>query len=47
MRIHIGYDLRFQIPAPTAVLLLLNVYPNRYVFAQPETLTISPNAPRV
>ena len=45
MRIHIGYDLRFQVPAPTPILLLLHVYPNQYLFARPEQLAISPNLP--
>ena len=42
MRIHFGYDLRFQVPSPTALLLLLNVFPNRYLFSQMERLVISP-----
>ncbi len=41
--IHVGYDIRFQVPAPTAVLLLLHVHPNRYLFPKPEQLTINPN----
>jgi len=45
LRIHLGYDLQFQVPTPTSVLLLLHVYPNRYLFAQPERLMISPNVP--
>jgi len=45
MRIQIGYNLRFQIPATTPVLLLLHVQPNRYHFLQPERLTLFPNVP--
>lgn len=43
MQIHIGYHLRFGIPAPTPMLLQLHVLPNRYAFARPETLTLVPN----
>lgn len=42
MHIRIGFDVRFQVPAPTAALLLLHTYPFRYHFPQPERLTISP-----
>jgi transglutaminase-like putative cysteine protease len=42
LRIQIGYDLRFRVPAPTAVLLLLQVYPAKYLFAQPERFVIDP-----
>jgi transglutaminase-like putative cysteine protease len=45
LRIHIGYDLRFQVAAPTPVLLLLHVYPNKYPFVQPERFLITPNVP--
>jgi transglutaminase-like putative cysteine protease len=38
--------VRFQVPAPTPAILLLNVYPNRYLFAKPQTLTIFPNVTR-
>jgi transglutaminase-like putative cysteine protease len=42
LHIHIGFDLRFQVPAPTAAMLLVHAYPFRYHFPQPETLTIAP-----
>ena len=45
MHIHIGYRLRFAIPAPTPMLLQLHVYPKRYAFARPEVLTLVPNTP--
>ncbi len=42
MRISIGYRLRFQVPAPTPMLLQLQVYPGRYRFIHPERLEFSP-----
>jgi transglutaminase-like putative cysteine protease len=45
LRIHIGYDLRFAVPAPTPMLLLLHVYPNRYQLAKPEQLAVIPATP--
>jgi len=45
MRIAIGYELHFAVPAPTPMLLLLHVYPGRYGMPQPEQLTISPATP--
>ncbi len=45
MYIHIGYRLRFAIPAPTPMLLQLHVLPNRYRFARPEILTLGPDTP--
>ena len=46
MRIHVGYDIRFQVPLPTPMQLLLNIYPNRYRFAQPEAIHIYPQVQR-
>jgi Transglutaminase-like superfamily len=45
VRIQVGYDIRFQVPAPTAVFLLLHVHPNQYHFHQPEHITVVPNVP--
>src|SRR5437660_782186 len=45
MRIRIGYDLRFVLPAPTPMHLLLHAYPNRYFMPQPEQLTVTPFIP--
>ncbi len=45
MRIQIGYDIRFSIPAPTPMLLLLNTYPDRYRLLTPEQLAIFPSLP--
>lgn len=42
LRIRIGFDVRFQVAAPTAAMLLLHVYPNRYQFPQAERLSIFP-----
>jgi transglutaminase-like putative cysteine protease len=43
MHLHIGFRLRFAVPAPTPMLLQLQVLPNRYVFPRPEQLTLSPD----
>jgi len=43
MDIEIGYNLRFNVPAPTPMHLLLHTLPNRYYQPQPEHLCISPN----
>lgn len=42
MHIHIGFRLRFAIPAPTPMVLQLQVYPNRYTFPKVEQLTLTP-----
>ena len=42
MHLHIGFRLRFAIPAPTPMLLQLQVYPHRYSFVAPELLTLTP-----
>jgi transglutaminase-like putative cysteine protease len=42
MHIHIGFRLRFAIPAPTPMLLLLQAYPGLYQFPRPEVLTYAP-----
>jgi transglutaminase-like putative cysteine protease len=43
MQIHIGYRLHFGIPAPTPMILQLQVLPNRYAFVRPEVLTLTPH----
>jgi len=45
MHLHIGYRLRFAIPAPTPMLLQLHVHPKRYAFSRPEIIAISPMTP--
>ena len=45
MRVHIGYDLRFQVPAATPMLLLLHTIPNRYFMPRLEHLHIEPFTP--
>src|SRR4051812_1952180 len=45
LHIRVGFDIRFLVPAPTAAILLLHVYPERYHFVQPERLTIVPPTP--
>jgi transglutaminase-like putative cysteine protease len=45
MHLHIGHRLRFGIPAPTPLLLQLQVHPNRHVFLHSETFTILPQTP--
>lgn len=45
MLIRAGYDLRFELPAPTAMLLLLHTYPSRAADVQRENLRILPESP--
>ena len=45
MLIHIGFDLRFTIPEPTTMFLLLHTYPGRYVMRKEETLQVEPDCP--
>jgi transglutaminase-like putative cysteine protease len=45
MRIQIGYDIHFSVPAPTPMLLLLHTHPGRYNLITPEQLAILPNVP--
>ena len=45
MLIQLGYQLRFVIPAPTAMLLLLHAYPNRYHFRKLEAFQVHPYTP--
>jgi transglutaminase-like putative cysteine protease len=45
MDIRLGYEIRFTVPAPTPMLLLLHAYPNRYFFTVPEHLIVSPAVP--
>ncbi|HEV3168630.1 MAG TPA: transglutaminase family protein [Isosphaeraceae bacterium] len=47
MHIRIGYDIAFNIPSPTAVLMLLRVRPEEDLrLVRPEALTIEPNLPQ-
>jgi len=43
--IHVGYDLRFRVPAPTPMLLLLHTIPGKYFMPKPEQLAIEPATP--
>jgi transglutaminase-like putative cysteine protease len=45
MLIKIGYELRFTVPAPTPMLLLLHTYPNVYFQTKPEQLIVDPATP--
>ncbi len=45
MRIRIGYDIHFSVPAPTPLMLLLHTYPGGYHLLTPEHLVISPDVP--
>jgi transglutaminase-like putative cysteine protease len=46
MFIRIGYDVVFDLPAPTPMLLLLNVHPSRFpTLRGPEKLSIEPYVP--
>jgi transglutaminase-like putative cysteine protease len=47
MLIRIGYDIVFEVPDPTPMLLMLNVHPSRFHTLQgPEKLSIDPFVPR-
>ena len=47
MLIRIGYDIIFEVPEPTPMLLLLNVHPSRFNSLRgPEKLSIEPFVPR-
>jgi transglutaminase-like putative cysteine protease len=46
MRIRIGYELAFQVPAPTPMLLVLYVRPERAAdLEQPEVVQVTPPTP--
>jgi transglutaminase-like putative cysteine protease len=45
MLIRIGYELKFNIPAPTTMFLLLHTYPDRYVLPKAERLVTDPSLP--
>src|SRR5258706_16226362 len=48
MLIRIGYDVVFDLPAPTPMLLLLSVHPSRFPSLRgPEKLSIEPFVPAV
>ena len=44
--IRLGYDIHFEIPAPVAMVALLNVHPSRvHDLLEPDELTIEPDIP--
>ena len=46
MLIRLGYDLRFELPAPTAMVALLHVHPSRdRDLREPDTLLTEPKLP--
>ena len=46
MRIRLGYDIRFEIPAPVAMVALLSVHPSRRPdLLEPDRLQLDPPAP--
>jgi transglutaminase-like putative cysteine protease len=46
MYIRIGYDVVFSLPAPTPMLLMLNVHPSRFSsIRKPEAIRVEPYAP--
>ena len=46
MLIRIGYDIVFELPEPTPMLLMLSVHPSRFNSLQsPEALTVDPFVP--
>src|SRR5438874_4929095 len=46
MLIRIGYDVVFDLPAPTPMLLMLSVHPSRFNSLRgPEKLSIEPHVP--
>jgi transglutaminase-like putative cysteine protease len=46
MFIRIGYDIIFDLPAPTPMLLMLNVHPSRFLSLRgPERLSVEPYVP--
>ena len=48
MLIRIGYDVVFDLPAPTPMLLMLSVHPSRFGSLRgPEQLSIEPFVPTV
>jgi transglutaminase-like putative cysteine protease len=46
MLIRLGYDIQFEIPAPIAMVALLNVHPSRvHDLLEPDELHVEPNIP--
>jgi len=44
MLIRVGYDIQFDIPAPVAMVALLNVHPSRvHYLLEPDELRVEPN----
>jgi transglutaminase-like putative cysteine protease len=46
MHIRLGYDIQFEIPAPVAMVTLLNIHPSRtHDLLEPDELHVEPNIP--
>lgn len=46
MLIRLGYDIRFDVPAPAAIVALLNVHPSRvHDLLEPDELRVTPSVP--
>jgi len=46
MLIRLGYDLRFELPAPTALIALLHVHPSREAdLLEPDEIVTEPGLP--
>jgi transglutaminase-like putative cysteine protease len=46
MLIRLGYDIQFEIPAPVAMIALLNVHPSRaHDLLEPDEVRVEPNIP--
>ena len=44
MLIRLGYDIQFEVPAPVAMVALLNVHPSRvHDLLEPDELQTEPN----
>jgi transglutaminase-like putative cysteine protease len=44
MLIRLGYDIQFEVPAPVAMVALLNVHPSRsHYLVEPDELHVEPN----
>ena len=48
MLIRLGYDIRFSIPAPVAIVAMLHVHPSRRGdLLKPDAVQVEPNIPVV
>ena len=46
MRIRLGYDIRFDVPAPVSIVALLNVHPTRRGdLLEPDRVQVEPAVP--